>query len=888
MSNVTTNEKKILSDLTVYLKYAKFIPEKNRRETWDEIVDRYQDMMVKKYPSLVFEIVENIKLIRDKRILPSMRALQFAGKPIEVNHCRSYNCCYLPIDDPKAFSEVIFLLLGGTGVGFSVRNHHISQLPPIKKPKGQKRYLVGDSIEGWADAIKMLMKSYFGQSSVEPSFDFSDIRPKGAQLITAGGKAPGPEPLRLCIERIKRIIDKRQDGEKLGSLECHDIINHLADAVLAGGIRRSACISLFDMDDEDMLTCKAGAWWEENEQRGRSNNSAVLYRDEITKDQFFSIWKKIQDSGSGEPGVFLSNDKESGTNPSLRKGTKVLTTEGIFPIEELQDKEFFVKNLDGKISRANCWLSGKDKPLFKLKLKGGHEYFATAEHQWPVWDGDKYVKVNTPNVKIGSYLPVIKEDKLFDGELGTRKEGWQVGARIYRRQQTDIHWTKSSEEFRKGYIAAVFDLFAHVDIALDKGTISIMCSSEQMSTDLSELLGFYGINTTIDQDGYRRTLKITEKSSITHLLNLCPFGSKDIGKLIQTYFLLPKSENSQIEVIGIEKTELEEDVWDITVHDETHCFQIAHCITGNCCEVRLKPFSFCNLTEINATTIMSEEDFQHRAKVAAFFGTLQAGFTDFHYLRDIWKKTTEEDALIGVGITGIASGTILNYNLIVAAKVVTDENIRVAHKIGIAEAARKLVVKPAGTTSLVCSTSSGIHAWHSEFYIRRIRVGKDEPIYQYFKDKLPTLIEQDQFKESQGIICIPQAAPLTAITRSESTFELLERIKKFNIEWVQEGFDRGPDHNNVSATVSVKDDEWKEVGEWMWENRENYAGLSVLPYDNGSYVQAPFEVIDEATFHTMMEQLVAIDLTEIVEYVDVTDLRGEAACTGADGGCEVR
>jgi ribonucleoside-diphosphate reductase alpha chain len=215
----------ILSEITVYMKYAKYIPELNRRETWEELVARNMDMHIKKYPQLEVEIRENYKFVLDKKVLPSMRSMQFAGKPIELSPNRIYNCAFAPIDDYRVFGEIMFLLLGGTGVGYSVQKHHVEQLPEIRKPNKERtrRYLIADSIEGWADAIKALMKSYYyGGSRI--NFDFSDIRPKGARLITSGGKAPGPQPLKECLVKVEGILDTKQDGDKLSSLEAHDVV----------------------------------------------------------------------------------------------------------------------------------------------------------------------------------------------------------------------------------------------------------------------------------------------------------------------------------------------------------------------------------------------------------------------------------------------------------------------------------------------------------------------------------------------------------------------------------------------------------------------------------------------------------------------------------------
>jgi ribonucleoside-diphosphate reductase alpha chain len=617
-----TISNQILSDITVFTKYAKYLPELQRRETWSELVDRNKAMHIKKYPNLANEIEEVYKFVYDKKVLPSMRSMQFAGKPIEISPNRVYNCAYLPIDDWRAFGEAMFLLLGGTGVGYSVQKHHVECLPEIRKPNPNRtrRFLIADSIEGWADAVKALMKVYFtGGSNLR--FDFSDIRPKGARLVTSGGKAPGPQPLKECLIKMRGILDAKEDGDQLQPIEVHDIMCHIADAVLAGGIRRAAMISLFSADDDEMISCKSGNWWETNPQRGRANNSAALLRHKITKEFFLDLWKRIELSGAGEPGTYLTNDKDWGTNP--------------------------------------------------------------------------------------------------------------------------------------------------------------------------------------------------------------------------------------------------------------------------CCEIALRPFQFCNLCEVNSSDIESQEDFNERVKAAAFIGTLQAGYTDFHYLRPIWQRTTEKDALIGVSMTGIGSGVVLGYDMKEAAKVVKEENQRVAEAIGIRKAARCTTVKPAGTTSLTLGTSSGIHAWHNDYYIRRMRVGKNEAIYQYLAKACPALVEDEYFRpHDTAVISVPQKAPEGAIMRTESPFQLLDRIKKVHQEWIKPGHRTGNNAHNVSATVSLKEDEWELAGEWMWENRNHYNGLSVLPYDGGTYTQAPFEDCTKEVYDEMMKALTEIDLTQVVEVEDNTELKEQAACAG--GACEIK
>ncbi len=613
-------EKKILSDITVHMKYARFLEENNRRENWEELVTRNMKMHMKKFPELKKDIISAYRYVYDKKVLPSMRSMQFGGKPIEVSPNRIFNCAYTPIDDYRVFGEVMFLLLGGTGVGFSVQKHHVEKLPEIRKPSTRsRRFLIGDSIEGWSDAIKALVTSYFKGTS-RLRFDFSDIRPKGARLVTSGGKAPGPQPLRECLVKVEGVLDAKENGDQLTPIEVHDIICYIADAVLAGGIRRAALISLFSADDEEMLAAKAGNWYELNPQRGRANNSVVIMRHRIDRDTFMSIWDRVRESGSGEPGFYFSNDKDWGTNP--------------------------------------------------------------------------------------------------------------------------------------------------------------------------------------------------------------------------------------------------------------------------CCEIGLRPNQFCNLTEVNVSDVRDQTEYENRVRAAAFIGTLQAAYTDFHYLRPIWKRNTEKDALIGVSMTGIASGNVLELDMNAASLVVKKENRRVAMQIGIKPAARSTCVKPAGTTSLTLGTSSGIHAWHNAHYIRRIRVGKNEAIYNYLINNIPELVEDDKFRpHDTAIISIPQKAPQGAITRHESALDMLRRVKSVSDTWIKGGHQKGQNTHNVSATVTIKSDEWKAVGEWMWLNRKSYNGLSVLPFSDHTYVQAPFEDCTEEEYNSLSQLLKRIDLDLIIEEQDETNLSGELACSG--GSCEV-
>lgn len=612
---------KVLGDLTVYSKYARYRKDLGRREVWSEIVDRNKEMHLEKYPQLTETINWAYQYVYDRKVLPSMRSMQFAGPAILQNNSRMFNCAYLPVDSWNSFNEIMFLLLGGTGDGYSVQKHHVAKLPQIVKPNYERKrtFLIEDSIMGWADAVRKLMKVYFfgGDSIV---FDYSAIREKGAELVTAGGKAPGPEPLRICLTKIESILREKEVGSQLTTVEASDIVCIIADAVLAGGIRRAALIGLFSHDDEDMLAYKAHGFGEIHPERYRANISAVLDRKTTTKEEFLKVWHRAQVGGNGEPGIYWTNDLEWGTNP--------------------------------------------------------------------------------------------------------------------------------------------------------------------------------------------------------------------------------------------------------------------------CCEIGLRPYQFCNLVEINAATVENEEDLFNRCRAASIIASLQAGYTNFTYIRPIWQRHTEKDALLGVSMTGIAGSKVLEFDLTKAAEVVKEVNQDIADRIGTKPAARTTCVKPAGTTSLVLGTSSGIHAWHAPYYIRRFRVGLNEPLYDYISKKLPELLEVDEEKPTlQAIVKIPQKAPDGAVTGEEGPFSLLNRIEYVSENWVKPGHRDGVNTHNVSATVTLKPEDWELACEWMWENRDKYNGLSVFPHADFDYVQPPFEEISKEEYERLLAYVEDIDLTQVTEAHDNTDLKGELACAG--NACEL-
>lgn len=621
-----------LSQVTHWSKYARHNQEAQRREDWRETVQRSENMFLAHFPELSDRIEWAFDKVYKRQVLPSMRCMQFAGRAVEANHLRMYNCSYTAMESPEEFRQIMYLLLSGAGVGYSVQFEHVAKLPPVLPSRTFGIHVVEDTIEGWAMAVDALVKSYLGNQP-RPLFDYSQIRAEGTPLVTSGGYAPGHEGLKASLENAQRIFDSIPPGRKLRPIDVHDIVCHLSAAVMSGGVRRSSLISLFSSNDSAMLEAKSGkAWFTEQPQRRFSNNSAVVYRQAGNFESTFkNLWDVMCESGSGEPGILQSNTLDMGVNP--------------------------------------------------------------------------------------------------------------------------------------------------------------------------------------------------------------------------------------------------------------------------CGEKSLRKWGLCNLTEINATDIRTQSEFESRARAASFIGTLQASFTGFNpIMGEGWRETAEKEALIGVGMTGIAAGGVGRLNLAQGAQAVLDENETVAHMIGIQPAARATTIKPSGTTSIVLGcTSSGIHAWHAPYFIRRINVKKSDPLYAYAMERIPDFTKDSIYDNSGGsaVLEFPIIAPQghdTLYRWSESATEFLDRVARFNTEWVWQGHRRGENKNNTSATLSMKEEEQSQVFNWMVDNRDKYNAMTILPYDGHNYAQTPFEEISSSQYYTLSslfeKQVRDFDLREIVEHVDMTNPLGESACSGDK--CEIK
>jgi len=671
---------KFLSDFVVHTKYANYSKENGRRQTWEECIDKLVEMHVKKYPQLD-EMIKDVfnEFVYTKKVLPSMRSVQFGGIPIEYSPNRIFNCAYAPIDDEFVFAEIMFLLLGGTGVGYSVRKRHISKLPAIINPQGVRRYMIGDSIEGWADSIRQLIYAYT-RGKERPLFDYRDIRPAGSLIKKVGCLSNGHGKLKEAHENIEKIL-KHAIGRKLKSIEVHDIVCYIAESVVSGGVRSSAMISLFDPTDVDMLKCKTDTKLKRCEIVGKYDNGS--------------------DFGMTYNVYLLNSDFPIEVNVSTKYGN--------FEVNRLESE---------------------------LLLNWRHIYPQRSQSN----NSAVLRRGNTTRETFDNIWKMAKES--YAGEPG-------------------IFWSNSDDN---------------------------------------------GLNP--------------------------------------------------------------------------------------CAEISLEPNQFCNLTTAIVYDVDTQEELNKRIFAAAFIGTLQVGYTDFHYLRPIWKETTERGALLGVSMTGIASGKVLNLNLVEAARIAVETNKIYSEKIGVNRAERITCIKPEGSGTLAAGVvGSGIHAAYSKFFKRNNRVNQSSSVYQYLKEHMPSefVNVETANPHTRGVITIPIKSDSGIITREETALDFLERIKKFNEEWIKIGHIVGVDTHNVSATISVRDDEWDGVCDWMWNNKECYNGLSVLPYDGGTYVQAPFEEITEYEYNRLNEIFPDnIDFSQIKESFEdgsTNHAVDSKACSG--GTCEI-
>ena len=610
-------------------RYARYLPEEKRRETWEETVDRYVDYWGSYLPSLEKQRVR--KAIFDMDVMPSMRALMTAGEALDRDNVAGFNCSYLPIDHPKAFDEMMYVLMCGTGVGFSVERQYVQKLPEVAETFHETDTVinVADSKIGWAKSFRELVSLLY--SGQVPQWDVSRVRPAGSALRVFGGRASGPEPL-LDLFRFTVELFQGAAGRKLSSVECHDLCCKIAQIVVVGGVRRSALISLSNLTDDRLRRCKSGQWWVDNPQRGLANNSAC-YTEKPDFEAFLNEWTSLYESRSGERGVF-----------------------------------------------------------------------------------------------------------------------------------------------------------------------SRVASQKQAS--------------------------LNERRDATY----------DFG-------------------------------------------------TNPCSEIILRPYQFCNLSEVVVRPSDTLSDLKRKVRIAAILGTLQATLTDFRYLRNIWKVNTEEEALLGVSLTGIMDHPMLSgrgdkSELRKWLRAMRQEAIKTngewALRLGISPSTAITAVKPSGTVSQLVDSASGIHPRYSSQYIRRVRADSRDPLCTVL-EAAGVPVEDDVMSPSTKVFSFPIASPKGAVTASDmGAMEQLDLWEIYQDEWCE---------HKPSMTCYYRDNEFLEVGQWLYNKFDKVSGISFLPYSDHTYQQAPYEPIDNKTYKQLVKDFPTSIDWDISEESDMTEGSQQLACTGNN--CEL-
>ena len=675
----------LLADITAFRTYAKYLAHLGRRESLAETINRNMNMHLERYPKLSKDIVKAFQRVHDYKVMPSMRGMQFAGEAILKNNARLFNCSYCPIDDVKAFSEGMFLLLSGVGFGYSVQRQHINKLPKVQVPKETEVYIIHDSIYGWAEALNVLVEAYF-YGKIRPEFDFSHIRAKGSYLVTTGAKAPGPEPLKAMLKLVEERL-KLAIGRKLKPIEVHDIVCISSDAVLAGGIRRAACICLFDKDDKEMLTCKHGNWWEKNPQRARANNSAVLLRSETSKEEFDYIFKMCQESGSGEPGFSWTNNVNLGTNPCVTGDTEILTDNGYQRIDSLVDQNVNIWN-GFEWSNVTPKITGHNQELVKVIFSDGRTLTCTKYHKFfivkdytgesniieakDLESGMKLIKHKFPVIEHGlelknAYTQGFVSAEGMDGYnfcwvyepkymcLERLKENIKTERKEYKDRKSI---TFKEPMLPKCFIPQEYNLKSKLNwlagLFDGDGTELKEGGLQLVSVDKTFLLGLQKLLSTI---GIQSKIVLGTKSGFRSMPN-GHGGVKDFYCQESYRICIGAVQMQELKRLGLkcERMKFDKipnrdasqfitvvDVIEDGIADVVYCFNepkrhlgiFNGIITGQCHEISLNPQQFCNLTSINQTAITDKRDFMNRVYAATLIGTLQASYTDFHYLRPI-------------------------------------------------------------------------------------------------------------------------------------------------------------------------------------------------------------------------------------------------------------
>ncbi len=952
--------------------YGRFIPELNRREIPSESFERVIDMHRTKYKGfdIEAELKTCLEAMKAGLVLGSQRALQFGGAPILRKEARAFNCSGSYADRPRFFQECLYLLLCGCGTGFSAQRHHVAKLPKlIAVDKHQiKVFTVADSVEGWADALGVLLASYgcldasmedFAEETARGddstvvfkhpgcfadyvgshvSFDYSRIRNQGSSLSTGAGKAPGPGPLSASLEKIRGVLDAaltRCHGEDchLRPIDAYDIIMHASDAVLAGGVRRSATICLFSVDDPEMMNAKTGNWMQENPQRARSNNSAMLIRSETSWEAFHDIFMLARRQ-YGEPGFVWSDSTELMVNPCQPACATVLTPDGLRTFADI-DVGSVIWSREGWTRVLRKWSTGI-KPVSEYRTSAG-VFVGTTNHRVEQQGekvevglaesidvltaglGDAPVHSNEGIMvglllgdgtwhKAGGGLLLnvgAGDQEIFDCMSWVLREGYGGSTRLFKVQdfslltQEDMP-TIPFRRIPKRFLQAGRDVLCSVLRGLYSANGSVVANRVTLKTCSPGLrddvqvalssLGIrsyfttnrahdvefgngvytckesYDINVSVDRCKFAKLIGFIHSSKTARLSVACDMRSS--GRTPDTYAI------RSVTALG------DMEVYDITVDNESHTYWTGGHSVSNCVETGMYPaissreldeingirrpegfeyadteysgFSFCNLCEINAKACRTDKDWGLAGTAAAILGTLQAGYTKFDYLGKVSEAIAKREALLGVSMTGMMDNPAQSFDprrQRALAQLILDVNAHLAPRLGIRPTARATCVKPAGSTSCLLGTSSGIHAQHAKRYFRRAQANINEAPFQYFKVHNPDSVERSVWEPNgnTAVITFCIEASDEALTRREvNGLKQLEYVKLTQDNWVAAG--NVPEraakpwlHHNVSNTITIRQNQEEAAARYIYDHRESFTGVSILATSGDlDYPQAPF------------------------------------------------
>jgi len=974
----------VSTDYSTYIatsRYARYLENEGRRETWEETVDRYMNFFFtdKDYFVSCADATVIEDAIKNLEIMPSMRSLMTAGEALNRDEVAGYNCAYTTIESPRDFDEAMYILMCGTGVGFSVERKYISKLPVIAEEFHNTDTVinVADSKIGWAKSLREIIAMlYVGQI---PKWDTSKVRPSGARLKTFGGRASGPQPLEDLFNFVVSLFQTAK-GRQLSSIECHDIMCKIGDIVVVGGVRRSAMISLSDLGDTDMRHAKYGAWYETAPHRALANNS-VCYENKPSMTDYMKEWRNLYDSKSGERGIFnraaaqhhilqhLGERRDSGiaygTNPCCFTGDmRLLTSEGYFRLDDLEeDHSVNIINHTGEVTEGKVWCSG-EKETIEVRFHGDkNSIVCTSDHRFMLTTGSETIacdlvgKRPMPYFRIKDKFTVDDSDAFLagfiqgDGNATRLNSPKHLGLEVnFGEKDGDIAemYTQEVGKWYSREAKRVAERYCIKPVVLPERSLPAqICNpysfsfEEEYSTDF--LSGLFSANgcvikgyrvalkstcrTLVDQvkqflmmshgiDSYITTnkskkvmfsngeytckqsydLNIGRVESILKFAENISFGQAYKRKALKELILLKAPKVSAIHSMGLNK------VYDFN-EPSTSWGVVEGCVVHNS-EIVLRPQQFCNLSEVVVRSSDTLDSLKRKVRLATIIGTIQSTQTNFRYLRKKWKDNCEEERLLGVSLTGIMDHPVLSNKttwakgyltfcpieegrttevhdlgqvLNALKEVAIETNKEWAAKLGISPSAAITCVKPSGTVSQLVNSSSGIHPRHSSYYIRTVRTDKKDPLYNFLQENGVPVEDAIGKELSTAIFSFPIKAPEGSITREQiSAIDQLELWKIYAEHWCE---------HKPSITVYVREDEWMEVGAWVYKHFDIMSGVSFLPYDGGNYKQAPYQEITKEEYEEAVKKFPKIDWESFAEEEDNTTSSQELACSG--NSCEV-